>query len=202
AARRGSRSVTSAFHREPALIRRCAIAVWQTGRKPLVYHSRSWLTAIYQSVGVCRFYFPDAVKIQGGSMLRSGFVGLAVVLLSNAASAEPMSLAPLNPDDPPTVMAAAQQPQEPSNPVAGLFESIFGNGQPPSRRGPQQWFGQPPERNDYRDDEYRGYGNAGVDPRMDYQRYDGRMDPRFMRQEVWYGGKEGPGTVVIDKRNE
>jgi lipoprotein-anchoring transpeptidase ErfK/SrfK len=125
-------------------------------------------------------------------------VGLAAVLLSNVASAESMSPAPLDSDDQP--MVVAQLPQQPSNPATGFFESIFGSGAPPSRRGPQQWFGQPPERNDYRDD-YRGYGNEDVDPRMDQRRYDGRMDPRFMRQEVWYNGKEAPGTVVIDTPN-
>jgi len=132
-------------------------------------------------------------------MSRWGFVGFAAVLLSNFASAEPMSLVPLDPDDqtPPMVVAAQAQQQAPSNP--GFFESIFGNGPPPSRRGPQQWFGQPPERNDYRDD--RGYGNADVDPRMDQQRYDGRMDPRFLRQEVWYDGAQAPGTIVIDTPN-
>jgi len=36
---------------------------------------------------------------------------------------------------------------------------------------------------------------------MDQQRYDGRMDPRFLRQEVWYDGKEPPGTVVNDTPN-
>jgi lipoprotein-anchoring transpeptidase ErfK/SrfK len=136
-------------------------------------------------------------------MSRWGFVGFAAVLLSNFASAEPMSVAPLEPDDdqaPPMVVTAAQQPQEPSNPGAGLFEFIFGNGPVPARRGSPQWFGQPPERNDYRED-YRNYGSAAVDPHLDQQRYDGRMEPRFLRQEVWYDGKEAPGTVVIDTPN-
>jgi lipoprotein-anchoring transpeptidase ErfK/SrfK len=132
-------------------------------------------------------------------MSRWGFVGFAAVLLSNFASAEPMSLTPPDPDDqmPPMVVAAAQpQQQAPSNLGGGFIEYIFGNGAPPSRRGSQQWYGPPPEQNDY-----RGYGNAAVDPRMDQQRYDGRMDPRFLRQEVAYDGKEAPGTVVIDTPN-
>jgi lipoprotein-anchoring transpeptidase ErfK/SrfK len=136
-------------------------------------------------------------------MSRWGFVGgVAALVLANFASAEPMSVTPLDPDDdqtPTMVVAAAQQPQEPSNPVGGLFEFIFGNNPPSSRRGSQQWFGPPPEQNDYRDD-YRDYGNAAIDPRMG-QRYDGRMDPRFLRQEVWYDGKEVPGTIVIDTPN-
>ena len=49
--------------------------------------------------------------------------------------------------------------------------------------------------------DYRGYGYAAVDPRMDQQRYDGRMDSRFLRQEVAYSGREAPGTIVIDTPN-
>ena len=130
-------------------------------------------------------------------MSRWGFVGFAAVLLSNFASAEPMSLAPFDPDDdqtPPPVVTAQLQQQAP--PDRGFFEQLFGNGAAPSRRGSQQWYGPPPEQNDY-----RGYGNAAVDPRMDQQRYDGRMEPRFLRQEVAYSGKEAPGTIVIDTPN-
>src|SRR5262245_30265464 len=129
-------------------------------------------------------------------MSRWGLVGFAAALLSNLASAEPMSLAPDDDQIPPVMVAAAQpQQQAPSNLGGGFIEYIFGNGAPPSHR-PQQWYGPPPEQNDY-----RGYGNAAVDPRMDQQRYDGRMDPRFMRQEVAYAGKEAPGTIVIDTPN-
>ena len=130
-------------------------------------------------------------------MSRWGFVGITAVLLSNFASAEPMSLAPLDPDDDQTqqtVVTAQLQQQAP--PDRGFFEQLFGNGAPPSRRGSQQWYGPPPEQNDY-----RGYGNAAVDPRMDQERYDGRMDPRFLRQEVAYSGREAPGTIVIDTPN-
>jgi lipoprotein-anchoring transpeptidase ErfK/SrfK len=133
-------------------------------------------------------------------MSRFGVVWAAAVLLSNFASAEPMSLAPLEADDqtPPTIVAAAQQPQQPPNFGGGFFESIFGNGAPPSRRGSQQWYGPPPERNDYRDYDY---GNAAIDSRIYQDRYDGRMDPRFLRQEVMYDGGEAAGTIVIDTPN-
>src|SRR4029078_3266630 len=131
-------------------------------------------------------------------MLRWSFAGAAAVLLSNFASAEPMSLLPPDPEQaPPMVMAAAQpQQQASSNLGGGFIEFIFGNGAPPSRRDSQQWYGPPPEQSDY-----RAYGNAAVDPRMDHQRYDGRMDPRFLRQEVAYSGKEAPGPTVIDTPN-
>src|SRR4029079_6311847 len=130
-------------------------------------------------------------------MSRWGFVGITAVLLSNFASAEPMSLAPLDPDDDQTqqtVVTAQLQQQAP--PDRGFFEQLFGNGAPPSRRDPQQWFGPPPEQNDY-----RGYGKLCVAPLMDQDRYGGRMDPRFLRQEVAYSGREAPGTIVIDTPN-
>jgi lipoprotein-anchoring transpeptidase ErfK/SrfK len=130
-------------------------------------------------------------------MPRWSFVGFTAFLLSNLASAEPTSLAPLDPGDqtPPMVIATAQQ-QAPYNPGGGFIEFIFGNGAPPSRRDSQQWYGPPPEQNDH-----RGYDNAALNPRMDQQRYDGRMDPRFLRQDVAYSGNEAPGTIVIDTRN-
>ena len=132
-------------------------------------------------------------------MSRWGFVGFAAVLLSSLASAEPLSLSPTDTDDqmPPMVVATAQpQQQAPSSLGGGFIEYIFGNGAPPSRRSSQQWYGPPPEQNDY-----RSYGNAAVDPRMEQQRYDGRMDPRFLRQDVVYDGREAPGTIVIDTPN-
>jgi lipoprotein-anchoring transpeptidase ErfK/SrfK len=123
---------------------------------------------------------------------------LASILISNFASAEPISLAPPDPDeqDLPIVVATAQPSQAQSNLGGGFIEFLFGNGAPQSGRNTQQWYGPPPEQNDY-----RGFGAAAVDPRMEQQRYDGRMDPRFLRQEVAYDGKEAPGTVVIDTPN-
>jgi lipoprotein-anchoring transpeptidase ErfK/SrfK len=93
------------------------------------------------------------------------------------------------------VVAAAQPQQAPSNLGGGFIELLFGNGAPPSGRGSQQWYGPPPEQSE------RGFGSAAVDPRQDQQRHDGRMDPRFLRQEVAYNGREAPGTVVIDTPN-
>jgi lipoprotein-anchoring transpeptidase ErfK/SrfK len=130
-------------------------------------------------------------------MRRAAFVGLMSAFVSNLASAEPMSLSPLDPDDqiPPMVVAAAQ-PQQPSSLGGGFIEFLFGNGAPPSSRSSPQWYGPPPEQPDD-----GNYVNSAVDPRLEQQRYDGRIDPRFFRQEVMYSGKEAPGTVVIDTPN-
>jgi lipoprotein-anchoring transpeptidase ErfK/SrfK len=153
------------------------------------------LTAIYQSVGRLPLYGGDTAKVQGGAMWRSGFVGLASILVSNFASAQPLSLTAPDPDDEaPRVVAAAQHQQAQSNLGGGFIEFLFGNGAPPPGRNSQQWYGPPPEQSD------RGFGSTAVDPRVD-QRYDGRMDPRFLRQAVAYDGKQAPGTVVIDTPN-
>lgn len=47
------------------------------------------------------------------------------------------------------------------------------------------------------------YASTGpaVDPMLERQRPDRRMDPRFERQQVDYHTKEPPGTIVIDTPN-
>jgi lipoprotein-anchoring transpeptidase ErfK/SrfK len=117
----------------------------------------------------------------------------AGLLAANAASGEPLSLAPpgqLVPSTPPMVVAAAQ-PEMRGNLGGGFIEFLFGN----SVRLPQL-----PPPTIYRGD-MRGaqplYANTGP---AEQQRED-RIDPRFLRQEVKYQGKEVPGTVVIDTPN-
>jgi lipoprotein-anchoring transpeptidase ErfK/SrfK len=109
-----------------------------------------------------------------------------------------MSLSPLDPDDQiPSMVVAAAQPQRPPSSLGGGFiEFLFGNGAPQPSRSSPQWYGPPPEQPDD-----NNYVNSAVDPRLELQRYDGRIDPRFFRQEVMYSGKEAPGTVVIDTPN-
>ena len=112
-----------------------------------------------------------------------------------------MSLAPPRPmpDTPPMVVAAAQ-PQMQSNYGGGFIEFLFGDSAQQPRRGPQQWYGAPPQQ-----DYYRGepkYANAPpAEPMQEQQRSGYGMDPRFLRQEVTNSGKEAPGTVVIDTPN-
>jgi lipoprotein-anchoring transpeptidase ErfK/SrfK len=124
-------------------------------------------------------------------MRRSFAIGLAAICWSHFASAEPMSLAPPEPlpETPPMVVAAAQPP---SNYGGGFIEFLFGDSGQQPRRGSQQWYGSPPAT----------YANSSpVDPRVEQQLSDDRMDPRYLRQEVAYDGKEAPGTVVIDTPN-
>ncbi|HEY6859325.1 MAG TPA: L,D-transpeptidase [Pseudolabrys sp.] len=128
-------------------------------------------------------------------MWRSIILGVAAVSVSNVASAQPMSLVPPEslPQTPRMVVAAAQ-PQMQPNFGGGLFEFLFGDSAQQPQRGPQQWFGAPPQE--------RTYANSSpIDLMQEQQTSDGRVDPRFLRQEVAYNGKEAPGTVVIDTPN-
>src|SRR5262245_51702823 len=128
-------------------------------------------------------------KLEGESMRYSPVAGLAAVFLSNVAFAEPMALAPAEP------MAVAQaERQVQGNFGGGFIEFLFGDSNGQARQGSQQWYGPPPEQNYYREQE-RQANYAPVD------RSDGRIDPRFLRQDVMYDGREAPGTIVIDTPN-
>jgi lipoprotein-anchoring transpeptidase ErfK/SrfK len=129
-------------------------------------------------------------------MWRSGF-GFAAALFSGLASAEPTSLAPFDPADepPPIAEAAARSGEALSNLGGGFVEFLFGNSAQQSSRKPQQWYGPPPEPS-----EDNGLRESAIDP-LSQQRSEGRMDPRYLRQEVAYDGRETPGTIVIDTPN-
>jgi lipoprotein-anchoring transpeptidase ErfK/SrfK len=128
-------------------------------------------------------------------MWRSIILGVVAVSVSKVASAQPVSLAPPEslPQTPRMVVAAAQ-PQMQPNFGGGFIEFLFGDSAQQPQRGTQQWFGAPPQE--------RIYANSSpIDPMQEQQRSDGRMDPRFLRLEVAYNGKEAPGTIVIDTPN-
>lgn len=129
-------------------------------------------------------------------MWRSGF-GLAAVLFSGLASAAPASLAPFDPADEPPALAeaAARSGQALSNLSDGFIEFLFGGSAQKSSHRPQQWYGPPPEPS-----EDNGLREPAIDP-LPEQRSEGRMDPRYLRQEVAYDGRETPGTIVIDTPN-
>jgi lipoprotein-anchoring transpeptidase ErfK/SrfK len=158
------------------------------------------------------FYF-RAVEAEGKAMQRSIVLGLAVVSFSSFASAEPMSLEPPEPGarTPAMIVAAAQTPQmqqapQPqSNFGGGFIEFLFGDSSPQNRRPSQQWFGAPSRQEDYgaRQEVQPNYAYGGRgDPRLEQQQqYDGRIDPRYLRQEVAYDGRESPGTIVVDTPN-
>ena len=123
--------------------------------------------------------------------MRHSFVaGFAVVLLSNAVSAEPVSLAPPEPASATPMIVAAAQPQPDLG--GGFIEFLFGGSPQHERNGSQTWYGPPPEQNYYRGEQDRQAAYTSGDRSAD------RIDPRFLRQEVAYDGKEAPGTVVID----
>jgi len=152
------------------------------------------------------------MEAEGKAMQRSIVLGLAAVSFSSFASAEPMSLAPPEPGarTPAMIVAAAQTPQmqqappPQSNFGGGFIEFLFGDSSPQNRRPSQQWFGAPSRQEDYgaRQEVQPSYAYGGRgDPRLEQQQYDGRIDPRYLRQEVAYDGRESPGTIVVDTPN-
>ena len=120
-------------------------------------------------------------------MLRSIPAALiAVSLAATAASAQTM----LQPDEElaPRAMPASTQ----SHLGGGFIEFLFSGESRPA----------PVIAPDRADPAQRGrYVNADPnDPSLD-PRQRAPMDPKFMRQEVAYDGKEAPGTIVIDTPN-
>jgi lipoprotein-anchoring transpeptidase ErfK/SrfK len=113
---------------------------------------------------------------------------LLTLITCATASAGPLSLVPETSPAPAPQYAAAQGP----NFGGGFLEMLFGG---PGRQQQQRYdfnaapvYGRQPEPQD------QGYGygqtsQGGTD-----------IDPRFMKQEVSYDGKERPGTVIINTR--
>ena len=135
-------------------------------------------------------------------MQRSVFPILIVgVFAGPIASAQPVSFASpgqvfpqqVMPATPPMVVMVPAQPAMRGNLGGGFIEFLFGE------RGPQPQVMPPPD----------SYPNAAPDQRPIYANTapaddpmleppGPSMDPRYLRQEVAYDGKEAPGTIVID----
>lgn len=129
-------------------------------------------------------------------MPRSSLLGLLAVLFSGLAAAEPAFLAPFDPADRPRLITAARGAQAQPDFGGGFIEFLFGGGPAPRPgQNSQHWYGPPPESG--RPGSIR---ESAVDP-VPEQRYEGRIDPRYLRQEVAYSGQEPPGTIVIDTPN-
>jgi lipoprotein-anchoring transpeptidase ErfK/SrfK len=141
-------------------------------------------------------------------MQRSIVIALGATFLAGTASAQQ------GPQTPPMVLVA-QPPQMQANLGGGFIEYVFGGSTqrpqyaaPPQYAPPQQQqqYYAPPQPM-YPDGAQAArplYANTGpaVDPMLEQQqRPDLQMDPRFLRQEVAYSGKEEPGSIVIDTPN-
>ena len=137
-------------------------------------------------------------------MPRALALALAGACLGGAASAQTL---PPMPATPPMVVVA-QPPQMQANLGGGFIEFLFGGGAqqpryaPPPQYAMQPHYVAPPPL--YPDPAQQPlYINTGpaIDPMLETQRPDYRIDPRFLRQEVAYRGSEPPGTIVIDTPN-
>jgi lipoprotein-anchoring transpeptidase ErfK/SrfK len=120
----------------------------------------------------------------------------AFVILS--ASAAVAQTAPM-PTTPPMVVSVPPPPPR-ANLGGGFIEFLFGNGGPQPRVAspPPNLYPDPPPQ------QQQIYASAPtqIDPMLEEQAPAGyQMDPRYLRQEIAYSGKEEPGTVVIDTPN-
>jgi lipoprotein-anchoring transpeptidase ErfK/SrfK len=130
-------------------------------------------------------------------MQRSIVPVLAALFVNTAASAQSASYAAPRhamPTTPPMQLVQPAQPPMRSNLGGGFIEFLFGE------RGPQPLVAaQPPS---LYPSSRPVYANAPASEPAPYpypQNF--RMDPRYLRQEVAYTGKETPGTIVIDTPN-
>jgi lipoprotein-anchoring transpeptidase ErfK/SrfK len=112
-----------------------------------------------------------------------------VVLSATAAAAQQ---APM-PSTPPMVVMVSPQPPMRSELGGGFIEFLFGE------RGPQPRVSSPPPNLYPAPQPTYISAPAQIDPMLEPPSPAGyQMDPRFLRQEVAYAGKEAPGTVIID----
>ena len=131
--------------------------------------------------------------------MRRGFIHHATltasVLFASAATAQQM------PATPPMVVVA--QPQRMQSSLGGGFiEFLFGDDRqasaPPQYAGPPQYVAPPSAYPAGQPQPL--YVNAGpqVDPMLEQQRPDLRMDPQFEPRDVDYRTAEPAGTIVVD----
>lgn len=114
-------------------------------------------------------------------------IALAVCLAGGVASAQ------ILPQTPPMVVMVPAQPDMRGNLGGGFIEFLFGERQ---RAQAAPRYLEPAFEPAHNNQLY--YANTGpaVDPMMEPP--GAMIDPRFLRQEVAYEGKEAPGTIVID----
>ncbi len=124
--------------------------------------------------------------------MRASIAFFLIVGLLGAGAASAQSLAPPGyavPATPPMVIVA-QPPEMKANLGGGFIEFLFGNHQPQPPAPPVRVYGaQPPA----------SYAAVPADPQVQQPApISYGIDPRYMRREVEYSGKEPPGTIVVD----
>ena len=140
-------------------------------------------------------------------MMKFCVPALAALLLSSAASAQQYYYAG-SPPPQQQIVAAPPRSGMGGRMGGGFIEYLFGD-QPrgyvpaPQYAPQQQQQGYIAPPSGYPEPGYRQvYANPEpVDPMLEPQRPGFQMDPRFLKQEVAYGGKEAPGTIIIDTPN-
>jgi len=133
-------------------------------------------------------------------MQRSIVPALAVLMFAGtSAAAQPLPGTPQVVSSPPRMVVVAPPPTR-SNLGGGFIEYIFGQHArqrtvvvPP----PPSIYVQPPQP--VPPPLY--VNTASADPMLEQQAPGFHMDPKFLRREVRYYGREAPGTVVIDTPN-
>ena len=128
-------------------------------------------------------------------MLRVVLSAVAVSMLAGAACAQPVMMLQ-SPYAPPPMVVVVPPPSGRVDLGGGFIEFLFGErGPAPTVVMPQQ----PAMPNDSRPI-YINTDPAGG-PGLDAPPQPFAIDPRYMRHEVEYAGKEAPGTVIIDTPN-
>jgi len=104
---------------------------------------------------------------------------LAGLFACGTASAGPLALNSATQQAPDRAVPLQQVAVQGPNLGGGFLEMLFGG---PGRGQPGGYSGEPAQS-------YYGQSDVG-EPQV--------LDPRYLRQEVSYDGKEGPGTIIIN----
>ncbi len=123
----------------------------------------------------------------------AALAALPVLLWVSAASAQPVLLQPGPYATPPMVVVAPMQVPDRLNLGGGFIEFLFGE------RGPGPAVALPLQPQPDHDARPIYINTApDADPGLEQPAPPMAIDPRYLRQEVAYTGKEEPGTVIID----
>ncbi len=150
------------------------------------------------SLGATTF---ESIRFVSAPMLRSLVTALVIsVLAVTAASAQQWVAYPTQ-GTPQMVVVAPPPPPMRTERGRGLFQGLFGDDSrqvvmaPPPIVYPQRRYGAPAPQ-------YAAVPpmqpQAPADPMLERSPPGFHVDPKFMRQQVAYTGKEPPGTIIVD----